>query len=401
MEEDTTTTYRIKDILFFGSPRRVLLQSANGPCPLLALCNILLLRNQIAISQDHRYISFDELVQLVSGYMFDSNQGGGQSPGGGGGSADLRENLQSCLEVLPKLNVGLDVNCQFRSPTAFEFTRELGVFDMLDIALFHGWVVSKQDELAFKALGDSSYNQVVERLIASQEAQASAAAPAEPAPGEPAGPDLAKVIEEGLIIQDWLDRSASQLTYDGLSALHESVRERQLAVFFRNSHFSAMLKYQGNLFLLCTDIAFAHSHVVWECLNEVDGDTSYCDANFRVNQSSSDEAANLAAAQAAQDSIFAHHGGPNMSEADKMLAMQLMQEDLHAEEQAALRARQQQAAAQRPAPAPAAAAQPAGGGAAGGRAAAGASGANQGLLAGQGRSNVGSDANKKKCCTVQ
>lgn len=41
-----------------------------------------------------------------------------------------------------KLNVGLDVNLRFNSPTAFEATRELTVFDLLGIDLVHGWVVS-------------------------------------------------------------------------------------------------------------------------------------------------------------------------------------------------------------------------------------------------------------------
>merc|ERR1711963_1284905 len=79
-----------------------------------------------------------------------------------------------------------------------------------------------------------------------------------------------------------MDRTASQLSYEGLLALHETVRERQLAVFFRNSHFSTMLKYNGELYLLCTDIAFGTSHVCWERLDEVDGDTTYCDADFQV-----------------------------------------------------------------------------------------------------------------------
>lgn len=283
--EDSTSSYLIKDINFFGSHRRILLQSANGPCPLLAICNILLLRNQLAIPRSARWISFHALLEMVSNRLFDANAtdtSGGASTSSR--AANVRENLSSCLEILPRLNVGLDVNCKFAGPSDFEYTQELAVFDMLDIALFHGWIVSSQDQKAFAAFAHLSYNQVVERLIAFEEAQQQVAgiessASQAPVPDE----DAASTIESGLLIKDFLDRTASQLSYEGLLALHEVVRERQLAVFFRNSHFSAMLKYKGDLYLLCTDISFAYSHIVWERLDEVDGDTSYCDSEFKVS----------------------------------------------------------------------------------------------------------------------
>lgn len=326
--DDDAHNYRIKDIVFFGSARRILLQSANGPCPLLALCNVLLLRNQISISQDARYISFNELVDMVSAFLFDANSRAMEDEG----AADVRENLESCLEILPRLNVGLDVNVKFGSTTDFEYTRELSVFDLLDIALFHGWLVSKQDEKAWQAFGHLSYNQIVEKLIAMHELQQKQREAAEKDEGVQLSGEESEALEQGMLIQDFLDRTASQLSYDGLLELHESVRERQLAVFFRNSHFNTLLRYEGDLYLLCTDIAFSHSHIVWEKLDEVDGDTSYCDAQFRVNDANTDEAAALAAAHAAQDSMLAGGGG-GATDPDQLLAMQLMQEEVQAQQQ--------------------------------------------------------------------
>jgi len=209
------------------------------------------------------------------------------------------------------------------------------VFDLCDIAIYHGWIISKQDTNAMEAFGSLSYNQVVERLIAMHEVQQKQREASEKNEGTDLGAEDTKTLEQGMLIQDFLDRTASQLSYDGLLALHEDVRDRQLAVFFRNSHFNAMLKYDGDLYLLCTDIAFAHSHIVWEKLDEVDGDTSYCDAQFAVNAAQSDEAAALAAAQAAQDSFVAAAAGGG-ADADAMLAMQLMQEDLQAQQAAGL-----------------------------------------------------------------
>ena len=49
----------------------------------------------------------------------------------------------------------------------FEFTRECIIFDLLNIQLFHGWVIDPQDtELrAIIHSNASSYNQLVEKMI--------------------------------------------------------------------------------------------------------------------------------------------------------------------------------------------------------------------------------------------
>uniref|UniRef100_A0A7S0ZRS7 MINDY deubiquitinase domain-containing protein n=1 Tax=Noctiluca scintillans TaxID=2966 RepID=A0A7S0ZRS7_NOCSC len=334
--DDSTNSYRIKDINLFGSPRRILLQSANGPCPLLAICNTLLLRNQLKIPQDYRYVDFTELVQLVSNILFDANEEASKGDKSAR-HADVRENLASCLETLPKLNVGLDVNTKFGGPQDFEYTQELAVFDLLDVSLFHGWVVPRQDERAHKLFGHLSYNQVVERLIGLQDAQ-------EQLDRGDANEDgaLSKVVEDGLVIKDFMERTATQLSYEGLLELHSAVRERELAVFFRNSHFSTILRYDGSLFLLCTDISFAASHLVWERLDEVDGDTSYFDAGFVENAADSDTAAALAAALASQATEYANPSVDEQSSLDAMLAWQ-MQEAEQARVRVAPRAQRSEA----------------------------------------------------------
>lgn len=49
----------------------------------------------------------------------------------------------------------------------FEYTRECIVFDLLNIQLFHGWIIDPQDvELRTVVNSDaSSYNQLVEKMI--------------------------------------------------------------------------------------------------------------------------------------------------------------------------------------------------------------------------------------------
>lgn len=48
----------------------------------------------------------------------------------------------------------------------------------------------------------------------------------------------------GLIAEQFLESTASQLTYHGLCELTATVTEGELSVFFRNNHFSTMIKYQ-------------------------------------------------------------------------------------------------------------------------------------------------------------
>lgn len=50
------------------------------------------------------------------------------------------------------------------------------------------------------------------------------------------------LLEEGPVLEEFFNGTASQLTYYGLVQLHEEVRERQLCVFFRNNHFSTLFK---------------------------------------------------------------------------------------------------------------------------------------------------------------
>ena len=49
--------------------------------------------------------------------------------------------------------------------SAFEFTSACTVFDLLDIPLYHGWLVDPQLSSTVAAVGSCSYNQLVEKII--------------------------------------------------------------------------------------------------------------------------------------------------------------------------------------------------------------------------------------------
>ena len=54
-------------------------------------------------------------------------------------------------------------------PCDFELTPECLVFDILNIGLYHGWLVDPQDSQIVNAVGSLSYNQLVEKIIRSKE----------------------------------------------------------------------------------------------------------------------------------------------------------------------------------------------------------------------------------------
>jgi len=254
------------------------MQSENGPCPLLAACNVLLLRNQLPLPPGVQSVDLPELLQTLSNLLLDLNSKG-TCTGGKARTTDLHQSLESCIEVLPTLNAGLNVNCRFSSPREFEYTRELCVFDLLDISVVHGWLVSPEDKRAYEVITKHSYNTLTDKLVEFKDVEERVLG--EIKKGATEKTDVTKILEEGAVIQEFLDKNASQLTYEGIIQLHSVLKNKEMAVFFRNHHFSVLLKHQDGLYLLCTDVGFCGGDAVWERLDAVDGDTVYLDGNFQ------------------------------------------------------------------------------------------------------------------------
>jgi len=162
MEAVGDATYRIKRIRHNEQELPILMQNENGPCPLLALSNVLLLRHKLSLHPDMSSVTFQDLVSLIGDYMLELTS-----------SADdydderlvnLRRNLDDAMALFPKLQRGLDVNVRFTSVDAFEFSEDLLIFDLLDVRLLHGWLVDPQDHATATVVGSLTYNQLVEKL---------------------------------------------------------------------------------------------------------------------------------------------------------------------------------------------------------------------------------------------
>ncbi|KAM0871307.1 hypothetical protein ACQ4PT_039475 [Festuca glaucescens] len=160
--EPLEVMHKTRAVDFLGRRTPIVYQNDNGPCPLLAICNVLLLKNVINLNPDAGEVSQQKLLSLVAERLIDSNS-----------SAQAKDeeyvrnwehNISDAIDLLPRLTTGIDVNVMFRKVDDFEFTRERAIFDLLDIPLYHGWIVDPQDTDTATAIGSKSYNALASGL---------------------------------------------------------------------------------------------------------------------------------------------------------------------------------------------------------------------------------------------
>ncbi|KAM4861489.1 ubiquitin carboxyl-terminal hydrolase MINDY-1 isoform 3-T4 [Thomomys bottae] len=256
--------YCVKWIPWKGERTPIITQSTNGPCPLLAIMNILFLQWKVKLPPQKEMITSDELMAHLGDCLLSIKP----QEKSEGLQLNFQQNVDDAMTVLPKLATGLDVNVRFTGVSDFEYTPECSVFDLLGIPLYHGWLVDPQSPEAVGAVGKLSYNQLVEKIITCKHSS---------------DPNL---VTEGLIAEQFLETTAAQLTYHGLCELTAAAKEGELSVFFRNNHFSTLTKHKSHLYLLVTDQGFLREEqVVWESLHNVDGDSCFCDSDFHLSHS--------------------------------------------------------------------------------------------------------------------
>ncbi|XP_008582676.1 PREDICTED: protein FAM63A isoform X1 [Galeopterus variegatus] len=256
--------YCVKWIPWKGERTPIITQSSNGPCPLLAIMNILFLQWKVKLPPQKEVITSDELMAHLGNCLLSIKP----QEKSEGLQLNFQQNVDDAMTVLPKLATGLDVNVRFTGVSDFEYTPECSVFDLLGIPLYHGWLVDPQSPEAVSAVGKLSYNQLVEKIITCKHSSDT------------------NLVTEGLIAEQFLEATAAQLTYHGLCELTATAKAGELSVFFRNNHFSTMTKHKNHLYLLVTDQGFLQEEqVVWESLHNVDGDSCFCDSDFHLSHS--------------------------------------------------------------------------------------------------------------------
>lgn len=298
--------YKVKTIPYKNKNIHVVLQNENGPCPLIGIANVLALRGDIVIEGEgtnKNVVTFEGLLDKLSAYLFQANIDKGD---------EALAKVEKATKIMPQLQYGLDVNFNFKEFDNFEKTEQCKLFELFDIRLVHGWLVDPEDAQTKNAIGDNTYNDLMNKLVALDPASQVVSQPPQPTtqptspstaqpmemqtpptttsedpasqkkPEEPPKPPTEQDYREGAIINAFLNSTQSQLTAHGLEVLHKFIKEGELCVFFRNNHFSTLTKQEGRLYILVTDIGYERErNIVWDLLANVDGSSIFCTGDFK------------------------------------------------------------------------------------------------------------------------
>ncbi|CAL9226510.1 unnamed protein product [Arabidopsis halleri] len=139
--------YKTKKIKYRGQTRNIILQDNNGPCPLIAICNVLILKHGIDLDTHNSQVSEEKLLNLVGEILSDEDE-------------------YIDVELIKRLAAGIIVDLKFDSITDFELTPELAIFASLKIPLYHGWLVDPQDLETVAAIGGRSHDDLKIALTA-------------------------------------------------------------------------------------------------------------------------------------------------------------------------------------------------------------------------------------------
>lgn len=159
-----TESYQLKWIKFRGNKCPIVTQNENGPCPLIALINVLLLKNHITLPPMMETITPNQLIEYLGDCILESIPKNLKDEE----QLNYEQNMHDAIAILSKLLTGLDVNVRFTSVSDFEYTPELIFFDLLHIPLYHGWLVDPESVLVAIAVGNCSYNQLVDKIISNK-----------------------------------------------------------------------------------------------------------------------------------------------------------------------------------------------------------------------------------------
>lgn len=265
----------------------ILTQNLNGPCPLLALVNALILSTPSGIEtalvetlRTREQVSLGLLLDAV----FDELMSGRR-----GTAAQELPDVSDLYKFLLALHTGLNVNPMFvpdddanngnatltshaANVGGFENTPDMKLYRTFNIPLLHGWLpeVNSEAQSAFRRVA-RSYD--TSQYVQFQEEELDAKLQS----GESLTPDEQQMFTDIHSIKEFLNRWPTQLTEHGLKSLRGSIQSGQVAILFRNDHFSTLFKdpRTDKLLTLVTDQGYSsHDEIVWESLVDVNGQGS-------------------------------------------------------------------------------------------------------------------------------
>ncbi|KAG7285403.1 hypothetical protein NEMBOFW57_010030 [Staphylotrichum longicolle] len=310
---DKSETYQIKninwhDVTAAKNPRTspILVQNANGPCPLVALVNALTLTTPadktntalVETLRSREQVSLGLLLDAVFDELMSERRTQPDVP-----LPDVTE----LYDFLKGLHTGMNVNPRFipteevvrafkrtslthlhptertdAIPGTFEHTKEMALYSTFSIPLIHGWIPSKDDAVyeAFSRQA-ASYEDAQNLLFREEELEEKLCNQHQGLSHEEQ-----QIYQDILTIKSFLSISATQLTKFGLDVIKKAMKPGSVAILFRNDHFSTLYRHPQTLQLhtLVTDAGYAsHAEVVWESLVDINGESAeFFSGDFRV-----------------------------------------------------------------------------------------------------------------------
>ncbi|KAF2860905.1 hypothetical protein K470DRAFT_199492, partial [Piedraia hortae CBS 480.64] len=245
----------------------ILVQNANGPCPLLALVNALVLSTPhsssptalVEMLRTRETISLSLLLEAVFDQLVSGNR-----------TQNLPE-VDELYAFLKRLHTGMNVNPSFITPGQFDETKEMRLHKTFNIPLIHAWVPSATSPAFFAfqrtapTFEDAQNIQFQEPLLEEKRLAGGLT------------PDEQQTLSDIQTIKYFLTTWPTQLTEYGLTWLGKTLKPGQFANLFRNDHFSTLYKEpkRGALMTLVTDAGYSsHDEIVWESLVDVNGSAS-------------------------------------------------------------------------------------------------------------------------------
>ena len=272
--------YHIRQItLGVGSSSRkvpILMQNSNGPCPLLALVNAIILSTPadqldmplIFFLGSRTQVSIDHLLDAILDDLLTKH---------GIGDIPLLPDLVEFHHFLFAIQTGMNANPCFvgsqdlhhqQNAGTFVNNAQMELYGSFGVPLIHGWIPSSGNVLRSSLSRVApNYDDFQAHLVRKTELR-------EKLDTDRLLPEEATLLEDLYIVEDFLSTTASQLTQDGIKAIHESLTPGATAILFRNNHFSTLYKHPrtNQVYSLITDEGYAeHDEVVWEGFVDVRG----------------------------------------------------------------------------------------------------------------------------------
>ncbi|KAJ4306782.1 hypothetical protein N0V88_000149 [Collariella sp. IMI 366227] len=288
---DKNETYQIKNISWHDvtaakNPRTspILVQNANGPCPLVALVNALTLTTP-ADKPDVPLPDVTELYGFLQGLHTGMNVNPRFIPAPEVVTAFKRTSL---THIHPSERTDM-------IPGTFEHTKEMALYSIFSIPLIHGWLPSKDDAVYEAFLRQAvSYEDAQNLLFREEELEDKLCNH-----HQGLSPEEQQIYQDILTIKSFLSISATQLTNFGLNVIRKAMKPGSVAILFRNDHFSTLYRHPQTqeLITLVTDAGYAgHAEVVWESLADVNGESAeFFSGDFRLVGGANGQAAGQSA----------------------------------------------------------------------------------------------------------